>query len=218
MTQENLSMEHVPVGELQPNPWNTNRITDPANEQKLRESLQRLGQFKPVIVRTLENGQLEILGGEHRWRGAIQLGWDTVPIINLGRIDDHRAKEIGLVDNGRYGEDDPIGLSALLRDLGNDIFTILPVSDFDLAALEKVSSINLDDLDKTPPEQLPNLNDLKPAPSSQVMRFKVPVADVAWVTTMIEQEMKRGNYTDEDALSNAGNAFVALLSRLRNGN
>jgi ParB-like chromosome segregation protein Spo0J len=215
MTQENLSMEHVPPSWLKANPWNTNRINDPANEAKLIESLNRLGQFKPIIVRTLPDGTLEILGGEHRWKAAQTMGRTTVPIINVGPVDDKRAKEIGLVDNGRYGEDDTIGLSNLLRELGNDVLAILPISDFDLEAIARVSAIDLADLDNTPAEQLPNLNDLKAAPQGQVMRFKVPVGDVAWLKTMIEDEMKRGGFKDEDELSNAGNALVAILQRLR---
>lgn len=213
MTQENLSLVYVDIEQLAPNPWNTNRITDPANEEKLRESLKRLGAFKPITVRTLPNGGLEILGGEHRWKAAKQLGWKKVPVINVGAVDEKRAKEIGLVDNGRYGEDDSVAFATLLRELGNDVLSIMPFAEADLAALAAVASVDLDDLDKVGNEQLPNLNDLKPAASTQVMRFKVPIGDVAWLTTLVEQEMKRHGFKDEDALSNAGNAFVSLMKR-----
>lgn len=217
MTKAKLELTYEPVEALAPNPWNTNRITDPVNEQKLRESLLRLGAFKPILVRTMKDGTLQILGGEHRWKAAKQLEMDSVPVINLGKIDDKRAKEIGLVDNGRYGEDDTLGLATLVKELGDDILTFMPFTQSDMDALDKISKINLDDLDKTPDEQLPNLNQLPSAPSAQVMRFKVPVEDVGWVTTLIEQEMKNEGFKEEDALSNAGNALISLLKRIKAG-
>jgi ParB family transcriptional regulator, chromosome partitioning protein len=215
MTQSKLAMTYEPVGALAPNPWNTNRITDPVNEEKLRESLRRFGAFKPILVRTLPDGTLQILGGEHRWKAAQQLGYKEVPVVNLGALDEQRAKEIGLVDNGRYGEDDTLGLSNLIKELGTDIMSFMPFTELDLEALAKVSSINLEDLDKTPQEQLPDLNKLPSAPSSQVMRFKVPVEDMGWLSTMIEQEMKNQGYKEEDALTNAGHAFVSLMKRIK---
>ena len=47
--------------ELLANPWNPNRLT-PEAEMKLENSLARLGMFKPILVRTLEDGRREILG------------------------------------------------------------------------------------------------------------------------------------------------------------
>lgn len=208
-----LKMEQVPVGILMPNPWNTNRITDPANEEKLRESMKRLGVFKPILVRTLADGTLQILGGEHRWRAAEQLGMKTVPIVNLGRIDDKRAKEVGLVDNGRYGEDDMLGLAGLLKELGNDVLTFMPFSDVDLAALAAASTIALDDLDSIDNGPPIDLQDLKAAPTAQLMRFKVPVDDVAWASKLVEREMKEQGFTQEDSLSNAGHALISLLRK-----
>ena len=67
----------------------------------------------------MPDGSLEILGGEHRWKAAQQLGMAEVPVWNVGVITDEHAKKIGLVDNARYGEDDLLGLAGLLKELGN---------------------------------------------------------------------------------------------------
>ncbi len=214
MTQQ-LKIEYVPVGALEPNPWNTNRITDPANEERLRESLRRLGAFKPILVRSLPSGMLQILGGEHRWKAAIQLGMPTVPVINLGLIDDRRAKEVGLVDNGRYGEDDTMGLAGLLKELGDDVLTFMPYSEAELSALSAAASISLDDLDKIDRDQLPDLQDIRPAPTAQILRFKIPVEDTAWVSKLVDDEVKVQNFKDEDSLTNAGHALISLLKRAR---
>lgn len=213
---DDIQMSKVPVGALSANPWNTNRITDPANEERLRESMRRFGVFKPIIVRELDGGVLQILGGEHRWKAAKGMGLTEVPIVNLGRVDDRRAKEIGLVDNGRYGDDDMSELSKLLGELGKDVLTFMPYSASDLQAMADISAgIDLDDLDSIDKGQLPEIENTPKAPTSQLMRFKVPIGDSVWVTAMIEQEMKSNSFRDEDALTNAGNAVVSLLNRLR---
>lgn len=209
-------MSHVPIGALQPNPWNTNQITDPEHEEKLMASLRTLGVFKPIIVRETHSGY-QIIGGEHRWRAAKKLGYKEVPIFNLGTIDTKRAKEIGLVDNARYGNDDPLGLAALLKDIGSDIQDFMPLSEIDIAGLVDNAALNIDDLDSVADKTLPNLQDVKSLPTSQVLRFKVPIDDVEWITKMIQREMKVGGFTEEDSLSNAGHAFVALLKRLEKG-
>lgn len=205
----------VAIDRLEPNPWNTNSVS-PENEVKLDESVKRFGVFKPIIVREIEGGRLQILGGEHRWGSAQRLGYTEVPVVSLGKISDRKAKEIGLADNGRYGEDDTLGLSGLLRELGvNEVSNFLPYTDSELSTILASGDIGLDDLDADL-DKLPDLSD-KPAPqaTTQVMRFKVPVEDVSWVTALIEREMKGGGFTKEDSLSNAGNAFVSILKQYR---
>jgi ParB family transcriptional regulator, chromosome partitioning protein len=212
---EKTKMVEVDIDSLEPNPWNTNFVS-PEHEGKLEESIKRFGVFKPVIVRELEDGRLQILGGEHRWAAAKRLGFPRVPIVNLGAVDEIRAKEIGLADNGRYGQDDPLGLAALLRDLGNadELSTFLPYSDIEFATILAVESINLDDLSVDDDTTLPVLAP-PTGPTHQIMRFKVPVEDQAWISALIEYEMKAGGFTKEDSMTNAGNAFVAIMQRVK---
>ncbi len=216
MTTE-LSITTVDAESLQPNPWNTNQITDPVNEEKLRESLRRFGVFKPILVREIDGGVLEIIGGEHRWKAALQLGHQTVPVLNLGPIDDQRAKELGLVDNGRYGEDDPFALSALIKELGSDVFDFMPLADLDLSKIASLSANALEDLDQLDRAELPSLENVPTSPTGQIVRFKVPVEDASWVKQLIDQEKKTQGFKDEDSLTNAGHALVSLLKRLKGG-
>lgn len=212
-----LEMSTVSVERLQPNPWNTN-IVSPDNEKRIEESIKRLGLFKPILVRELDGGRLEILGGQHRWEVAKRMGHEEIPIINLGSISETKAKEIGLVDNGRYGEDDTLQLGALLSELGDvdDLSTFLPYNELDLKNIFDATSIALDDLaltDSQAPEQ--SLPASAPAPTHQVMRFKVPIEDIAWITALIETTMRKENFTSEDSLTNAGNAVVHLFNKLK---
>lgn len=198
---------------LRPNPWNTN-VVSPENEAKIDASLKRLGFFKPVIVRTLADGSLEILGGEHRCGSAIRIGLKAIPITNLGTVDDIRAKEIGLVDNGRYGDDDTLRLAELIEGMGNveELSSFMPYSDSDLASIFSSTSIALDDLDLPDDDgSAPSAPTTKAVQTHQLMRFKVPMGDVAEVTERIERVMKGQRFVDEDSLANAGNALVHIF-------
>lgn len=208
-----IKMEMLPVGQLKPNPWNTN-IVSPENQTKLEESVKRLGVFKPILVRELEDGALQIIGGEHRWDAAKSLGHAEVPVVNLGRISDKKAKEIGLVDNGRYGADDTLQLAGLLEDMGvdaNELASFMPYSESDFASIFSSVNIALDDLDLPDDVEIPVTPAAKPQQTHQIMRFKVPIDDVGAITDLIERTMKEQKFVDEDSLSNAGNALVHLL-------
>ena len=204
----------VPLDALVPNPWNTNVMT-PENEARVIASIERLGMFKPILVR--ENGEkLEILGGQHRWEALKKMGKTDAPVFNLGKISDKKAKEIGLADNARYGHDDTLALSELLKELGTaeELNIFLPYSDDELTAIFSASSIALDDLDLNGDGEA-GLPPTRPAPTSQVMRFKVPVEDATWIALHIEQTIRKQNFTSDDAMTNAGNALVHILNEHR---
>jgi hypothetical protein len=197
---------------LRPNPWNTN-VVSPSGEAKLDASVRRLGMFKAVLVRELPGGELQILGGAHRVQSAIRLGLKKIPIWNLGPIDDAKAKEIGLVDNGRYGADDAIALAELLEGMGDlrELSTFMPYSDAELTAIFSSSSIDLDEIgdeDTGPPEPPP----ARAPKTHTMMRFKVPVEDAERIGDLFEKIMKRQGFTEADALTNAGDALVWVVS------
>ncbi|MTH61185.1 chromosome partitioning protein ParB [Paracoccus litorisediminis] len=211
----------VPVGELRPNSFNPNRVTAD-NEKKIRASIERNGIFKPIIVRQVANIRgYEIIGGEHRWDQAKALGYATVPIANLGEIDDARAKEICLIDNARYGADDTLTLSDILKDIGtaDELQEFLPYGDTDLAAIFSAASIDLSSLNV--PENNEILPELppdgdspatKPARTHTVMRFKVSNEDAERLTALIAKTQTAHDYRHEDQLTNAGDALIHLLS------
>lgn len=211
-----IKVETLHPDRLQPNPWNTN-VVSPENQAKLENSLKRFGMFKPVVVRTLEDGTLEIIGGEHRWQAAKSLKLKEIPVVNIGVVSDTRAKEISLVDNGRYGADDTLQLAEVLEDIGldaNELAGFMPYSEQDFASIFSSVNIDLDDLEIDDGDKTPNATPQKAVQTHQIMRFKVPVDDASVITDLIERTMKEQRFTDEDSLSNAGNALVFLLSEI----
>lgn len=198
---------------LKANPWNTNHVSS-NNEAKIDASVIKFGMFKPVLVRTLPDGTLQIIGGQHRVESALRLKLKSVPCYNLGPIGEHQAKEIGLVDNARYGADDTLQLAELLEGLGTpeDLARFLPYSDSDLDSIFSSVNIALDDLDMPEDGAAPSAPAAKAVQEFQVMRFKVPVGDVATITERIGRVMKAQHFTEEDSLANAGNALVHIFN------
>lgn len=202
---------------IQPNPWNSNVVSH-ENEEKLRASIERHGMFKPVLIRELFDGTIQSIGGQHRVEQAIELGYTEVPVINLGPIDDDRAKEISLADNARYGIDDTLKLSEIIGDLdANALEKMLPWTTRDIDALTASLSVDIDDLDLDEPT-IPDDGDEekqestpKPTKTHQIMRFRVPVVDAARISNLVTQTMKSEGFTAEDDLTNAGDALAHLL-------
>jgi len=214
MNDKKLKLEMRDPETLVPNAWNPN-VMSPENEQKLEASMDRLGMFKPLLVREIDGGVLELLGGEHRWEIARRRG-EQVPVINLGRLDDNRAKEISLLDNGRYGTDDSLRLAEVLDGLGDvsELASFMPFSDTDLASIFSSVNIALDDLDLGVDDDLPTQKPKeKPEQTHAMMRFRVPIEDMGDISKLIERIQKENGLKDDDSLTNAGHALVILAKR-----
>lgn len=195
-------------------PWNVNSVS-PENQRKLEESIRRNGIFRPVVVRELEDGTLEVIAGEHTTRAAIELGFAEMDVYNLGPIDDVRAKEISVIDNQHYGHEDTFGLAELLKEFDGNVEDFLPMSDADLKAIFKSTTIDFDALEL--PESTPIAastsaeDELAAAPVTTVfMKFKVPIGDSEFVQRCIEAVIKRQGITGGDSLANAGDALVHI--------
>lgn len=208
--------------DLTPNPWNPNEV-DAINREKIRNSLKLEGFFRPVLVRTLADGTLEIIGGAHRVEEAINLGFDKVPAVNLGEIDDARAKRITLLDNGRYGEDNHEKLTQLFADgIGSteDLLAILPIDEAELSGyFDHDLDTELDDLDNLGGDDLDDEIDLNIPQSHtkthEIMRFKVPIEDADAIKERIQAIGKEHGFTESDSLTNAGDSLLWLIQNGR---
>jgi ParB-like chromosome segregation protein Spo0J len=197
---------------LLPCPWNPNRL-DPEDELKLDASIERHGMFKPIIVRTLSNGDMQIIGGHYRRESSIRLGLKQIPVVNLGTVTDERAKEIMLLDNGRYGHDDSTALADLIGSMGSpgELSSFLPYDLVELEAIAATSRINLDDLNLDEEEAPPVEQKNKGTKTHEIMRFKVSLEDADRLRAVIKQRMLERGLTESDELTNAGDALIDIL-------
>jgi ParB family transcriptional regulator, chromosome partitioning protein len=203
--------------ELTFSPWNVNSVS-PENMSKLKESVKRNGIFRPVVVRELENGEYQVIAGEHTTRVAMELGLKTIDVYNLGQINDRKAKEISVIDNQHYGIEDTFGLGALLREIDTNPADFLPFSDYELTKIFKASEIDLESLslpeddDKIDLTYDPDKDLATTRQDFQIMRFKVPLKDCEFVTRRIEAIVKRQGLKDTDSMLSVGMALVHLCN------
>lgn len=210
----------VDVALLRPNPWNTNKVP-PANMDKLKNSMSRLGSFKPVIVRDMGDFY-QILGGEHRWQAAVEMGWSTIPVANLGHIDTTEAQQISVIDNERYGEDDAVEFQRLLEEIQSgldyDFSEIAPFSDDLDAIVPTTLTSSFDELDRlsdSPEPVIEREKGEKTGAAHQTMRFRVGFDVAGDVSRLIEHIIKEQDIRTGNPMEDAGEALVWLVEQYK---
>jgi hypothetical protein len=77
-----IDFKWVPIDRLVPNSWNIN-VQDDITFNLLQDEIAEVGMIDPIEVVPLEDDVYVILGGEHRWRAAKNLGHEEVPCVLL---------------------------------------------------------------------------------------------------------------------------------------
>lgn len=223
----------VETGKLIPNGWNTNSVPT-LNMDKLKESVTRLGMFKPVIVRQKED-MYEILGGEHRWRAAVELGLPTIAIANLGVIDDVQAKQISVIDNERYGEDDADQFLSLLEEIQTatsyDFADLAPIDDLlkdvmptlsseaafrELEALSSGMDMSTDmDESGSGVESLREKAERAESSPHQTMRFKVTTDGAELIESLIAAVIRDEGIKTGNKMEDAGEALIVIAEKYK---
>ncbi len=146
MNNPELNIEWVDIELVHPNQWNPNVQSD-FIYAKTRISILEHGFIDPIKVRQLENGQYEVIDGEHRWKIVNELitqieqrgkryyiaeknGDDEklypikkeiaqgkIPILNYGEVSDGVARELTLVLDYTRGEPDELKLAEVIKEI-----------------------------------------------------------------------------------------------------
>ena len=121
-----IEFKWLKTDELRPNPWNPNRMSQEMI-RKLSAEIKKSGMILPIVVRpepsNVAGGPpgppqnfFQIIDGEHRWLVAKELGMDFAPCI-IVQLSESEARINTIQLNRLRGEDDPVLLARLLRDL-----------------------------------------------------------------------------------------------------
>jgi ParB-like chromosome segregation protein Spo0J len=86
----------VPIDSVVPYYKNPRR----GDVEMIKESLEVNGQYRPIFVNkgTLTGRPNEILGGNHTWQAAFELGWEQIAATWLD-VDDATAERLVVIDN-----------------------------------------------------------------------------------------------------------------------
>ena len=88
----------LPIHALQAGKFQPRTLIDDDTIAELSESIRSQGVIQPLIVRSLANGQYEIIAGERRWRAAKKAGLEVVPVV-LKEADDQSVMAMALIEN-----------------------------------------------------------------------------------------------------------------------
>ncbi len=109
-----IETAHIHPGRYQPR-----TRMDEASISELADSIREQGLLSPILVRTLNDGDYEVLAGERRLRAAKLAGLEKVPVL-LQNVDDEHALVIGLIENIQRENLNPIeeaqGLQRLISE------------------------------------------------------------------------------------------------------
>jgi ParB family chromosome partitioning protein len=86
----------IPIEEIEPNPGQPRSSLGDLSE--LTKSIESKGVLEPLLVRQLEDGRLQIIAGERRYRAAIAAGLSELPCIELD-VPENEVIEIALIEN-----------------------------------------------------------------------------------------------------------------------
>lgn len=87
----------VPVGSIEPNPYQPRKEMDEAELKTLSESIRESGILQPILTRKVGD-RFQIVAGERRWRAAQLAGLEEVPVL-CRELSDNDSAVFALVEN-----------------------------------------------------------------------------------------------------------------------
>lgn len=99
----------LPVDAITANPEQPRRVFDPAELERLAESIRLHGVLQPIVVRRAASGY-QLVVGERRWRATQLAGLRTIPAV-VADVDERDHLELALVENVQRSDLNPIELA-----------------------------------------------------------------------------------------------------------
>lgn len=114
-----LDMRYINIDLIVPNAWNANTMND-ITFNRLQDEIAEVGFIDPLEVVPNDEGFFVIIGGEHRWRAAKNLGFSEVPCVVLGEArwkDQDLQKFVTVRLNVLHGQLDPDKFVSLYNEM-----------------------------------------------------------------------------------------------------
>jgi ParB family chromosome partitioning protein len=111
----------VAVERIRPNPYQPRQEFKEETLDELASSIEELGVIQPITVRSMGDGQFEIISGERRLRAARRAGLERLPAF-IRKASSEEMLEMALVENVQREELNPIevalGYQRLMEECG----------------------------------------------------------------------------------------------------
>lgn len=99
-------VHELPIEDLIPNEDQPRKNFDEQSLATLAESIKNLGIFQPIVV-CKQKDKYQIVAGERRYRAALMVGLETVPVV-VKNYNTEEMTEVALVENLQREGLDPI--------------------------------------------------------------------------------------------------------------
>lgn len=106
-SQDTADILRIPVGQIEPNPFQPRMSFDQEALEELADSIRTLGLIQPITVRRKGDGRFQIISGERRFRACQLAGMDMVPAY-IRDTNDQGMLEMAIVENIQRENLDPI--------------------------------------------------------------------------------------------------------------
>lgn len=115
----------VPINKIKLNNYNPKKDYMDTKEgekmyDQIKKSIKINGQIGAILVRELDNGNYEIVNGQHRFLVAQELKAKEIEIKNLGKISRENAIKKAIMTNETRIPVDQLELAELLKDLAKN--------------------------------------------------------------------------------------------------
>lgn len=110
--------QRLPVSKIDANPDQPRRRFDPAELQKLAQSILRHGVLQPVVVRRVRD-RYQLVVGERRWRASRAAGLAEIPAV-VADVDSKELLELAIVENVQRHDLNPMELATAYKALADE--------------------------------------------------------------------------------------------------
>lgn len=94
----NSQIQYLPHDHIKPNPQQPRVRFDYNELEGLACSIRANGLLQPINVRTMENGEFELISGERRLRAARMIGMTKIPCIVMN-VSDQQSALFAIIEN-----------------------------------------------------------------------------------------------------------------------
>lgn len=117
----NSQIQFIPHDLIKPNPQQPRVRFDYNELEGLACSIRANGLLQPINVRTLENGEFELISGERRLRAARMIGMTKIPCIVMN-VSDQQSALFALIENVQRENldffEEAVAIERLMTDYG----------------------------------------------------------------------------------------------------
>ena len=96
--KDNKGLQKINITQIQPNPSQPRKNFKEDELKELATSIKNQGLIQPIVVKSIENEQYQIIAGERRWRACQQAGLHEVDCV-VKDLDKNEILEAALIEN-----------------------------------------------------------------------------------------------------------------------